>query len=60
MGKDALTQAPLVKLLMVVVVSLCLLGSGLFVLLTFNWAENPQIIAAASGWIGLVIGTWIR
>ena len=58
--ESALTQAPLVKLLMAVVVSLGLLGSGMYVLLTFNWAENPQMVSAATGWIGLVIGMWLR
>ena len=53
-------QAPLVKLAMAVVISLGLLGSGLYVLLTFNWAENPQMIAAATGWLGLVVGVWLR
>ena len=53
-------QAPLVKLGMAVVISLGLLGSGLYVLLTFNWGENPQMVAAATGWIGLVIGVWLR
>mgnify|MGYP001578014134 CR=1 FL=1 len=55
-----MSQASLVKLLMAVVISLGLLGSGLYVLLTFNWAENPQMIAAATGWIGLVVGVWVR
>ena len=49
-----------IKLLMAVVVSLGLLASGMFILLTFNWGENPQMVSAATGWIGLVIGTWIR
>ena len=55
-----MSQAPLIKLLMAVVVSLGLLGSGLYVLLTFDWAANPQMIAAATGWIGLVVGVWLR
>ena len=55
-----MSQAPLTKLLMAVVISLCLLGSGLFVLLTFNWAENPQMVSAATGWLGLAIGYWLR
>lgn len=48
------------KLLMSVVVSLGLLGAGLYILLTFDWSENPQMVAAATGWIGLVIGLWLR
>ena len=59
-GSSQMNQAPLIRLVMSVVVSLCLLGSGLFVLLTFNWAENPQMVAAATGWVGLVVGWWVR
>ena len=53
-------RTPLVKLLMAVVVSLILLCSGMYILLTFSWAENPQMVAAATGWLGLVIGVWVR
>jgi hypothetical protein len=45
---------------MSVVISLGLLGSGLFVLLSFDWAANPQMVAAATGWLGLVVGYWMR
>lgn len=55
-----MNQAPVVKLAMAVVVSLGLLGWGLYVLITFEWAANPQMVAAATGWIGLVIGVWLR
>ena len=55
-----MSQAPLTKLLMAVVISLGLLGSGLYVLLTFNWGENPQMVAAAMGWLGLVVGYWMK
>ena len=55
-----MNHTPLVKLGMAVVVSLGLLGSGMYVLLTFNWGENPQIVAAATGWIGLVVGYWMK
>ena len=55
-----MSQAPLIKLLMAVVISLGLLASGMFILLTFNWGENPQMVSAATGWIGLVIGVWLR
>ena len=55
-----MSQAPLIKLLMAVVVSLGLLASGMYVLLTFNWAENPQMVASASGWLGLVLGYWLK
>lgn len=55
-----MSQAPFIKLLMAVVVSLVLLGAGLYILLTFNWSENPQMVAGATGWLGLVIGVWLR
>ncbi len=55
-----MSQAPLAKLLMSVVISLGLLGSGLYVLLTFDWTTNPQMVAAATGWIGLTCGYWLR
>ncbi len=55
-----MNQTPLVRLLMAVIISLCLLGAGLYVLLTFNWSANPQMVAAATGWIGLVIGVWLK
>ena len=55
-----MSHAPLIKLAMAVVISLGLMGSGIYVLLTFDWGANPQMIAAATGWIGLVIGHWIR
>jgi hypothetical protein len=45
---------------MSVVISLALLGAGLYVLLTFDWAANPQMVAAATGWIGLVTGYWVK
>ena len=48
------------KLAMAVVISLGLLGAGLYVLLTVDWAANPEMVAAATGWIGLVIGYWLK
>ena len=50
----------LVKLAMQVAISLGLLGSGLFVLITSGWEENPQLNAAAAGWIGVVVGYWLK
>ena len=49
-----------IKILMQVLVSLGLLGSGLYILLTINWSENPELAAAAAGWIGLVAGYWLK
>ena len=55
-----MSPTPITKLLMSVVITLGLLGSGLYVLLTFNWADNPQMVAAATGWIGICVGYWMR
>ena len=49
-----------VKLLMAVVVSLGLLASGMYVLLRFDWGANPQMVASATGWLGLVVGYWMK
>ena len=53
-------QKPLVKLAMAMVVSLGLLGAGLYVLLTIDWNAQPQMVAAATGWLGLVCGYWMK
>ncbi len=45
---------------MQVIVTLGLLGFGFFVLITIDWKENPEFAAAATGWIGLVAGFWLR
>lgn len=50
----------LFRLAVQTVVSLGLLGAGLYILLTFNWKENPEIVSAATGWVGLTIGYWLR
>ena len=55
-----MSQAPPTKLLMAVAISLVLMGSGMYVLLTFDWGSNPQMIAAATGWLGLVVGYWMK
>jgi hypothetical protein len=41
-------------------VSLGLLAAGLWTLTDINWAENPEMAAAATGWVGLVIGYWLK
>lgn len=53
-------QKPLAKLAMAMVISLGLLGAGLYVLLTVDWGANPQMVAAATGWLGLVCGYWLK
>jgi hypothetical protein len=50
----------LIKLLTQIIISLGLLGSGLFILTTINWSDNPELGAAAAGWIGVVLGYWLK
>ena len=50
----------LIKILMQVAVSLGLLASGLYILLTVDWGNDPELAAAAAGWVGLVAGYWLR
>lgn len=50
----------LIKPLTQVIISLGLLGSGLFILMTIDWSENPELGAAAAGWIGVVLGYWLK
>lgn len=49
-----------VKLLVQTVISLGLLASGLYVLLTVDWSTNAELAAAATGWIGIVVGYWLK
>ena len=55
-----MNQLPMAKLLMTAVITLGLLGSGVWVLVTFDWEANSQLIAAATGWIGLAVGYWLK
>ena len=48
------------RLVVQAIISLGLLSAGLYVLLTIDWAKNPQMVAAATGWIGIVIGYWMK
>jgi len=49
-----------VKLVVRILISLVMLGFGIYVLVTTDWQANPEFAAAATGWIGLVIGYWLR
>ncbi len=49
-----------IRMAVQIVISLCLLGFGFYVLVTTDWKENPEFAAAATGWIGLVTGYWLR
>ena len=48
------------RLAMRILVSVTMLGFGIYVLVTTDWQDNPEFAAAATGWIGLVIGYWLR
>ena len=48
------------RLAIQIIVTFCLLGFGFYVLLTTDLRENPEFAAAATGWIGLVTGYWLR
>ena len=41
-------------------ISFILLAAGFYTVFTTDWNNNPQIVAAATGWIGLVAGYWLR
>ena len=48
------------RLVVQALVSLGLLAAGLWILTGINWADNPEMAAAATGWVGLVIGYWLK
>ena len=48
------------KLIIQAIISLGFMGAGLYVLITVDAGGNPVLHAAASGWIGLVIGYWLK
>ena len=58
MSHDLLND--LAKLIMQVIISLGLLGVGIYILLTVDWSSRPELAAAAAGWIGLVAGYWLK
>ena len=41
-------------------ISLGLLGAGLYILTSNDMSMNPELSAAATGWVGLVIGYWLK
>lgn len=49
-----------IKLAVRIFISVTMLGFGIYVLVTTDWKGNPEFAAAATGWIGLVIGYWLR
>ena len=49
-----------IKLAVRIFISLVMLGFGIYVLAIINWEDNPEFSAAAAGWIGIVIGYWLR
>ena len=49
-----------IKLAVRILISLVMLGFGIYILLSIDWSDNPEFAAAATGWIGIVIGYWLR
>ena len=48
------------KLAIQAIISLSLIGAGVYVLVTTDASANPALTAAASGWIGLAVGYWLK
>ena len=48
------------RLLVQTVVSLGLLGSGVYILMTIDLTTNKELGLMAAGWIGLVAGYWLK
>ena len=57
---SASLRADLVKLIMQVIISLGLITAGVFILIYFDAQSNPEVTSAAAGWIGIVIGYWLK
>jgi hypothetical protein len=53
-------KTDLLRLGVQTVISLGLLASGIYVLVTTDWNANPEISLAAAGWVGLVAGYWLK
>lgn len=51
---------PLGKLIIQGVLSLGLVGAGLFVLITVDLKANTDLAVAAGGWIALPVGYWMK
>jgi hypothetical protein len=60
MAADREDNYAAIKLAVRIFISLTMLGFGIYVLATTDWQHNPEFAAAATGWIGLVIGYWLR
>jgi hypothetical protein len=42
------------------IVSLGALAAGIYVVATVDWNMNPEMGATAAGWVGLILGHWLR
>ena len=49
-----------VKLAMQVVVSLAVLGLGIFLVVTVDWKENPELGGIGAAFIGTIVGYWLK
>ena len=42
------------------IISLFMVGSGMYVLFTVDPTEQRELVLASAGWIGAVLGYWMR
>lgn len=47
-----------IRLLMAALISVVLMGAGLYILLSKG--SNQDLQKAATGWIGIIIGYWLK
>ena len=60
MSADREDSYAAIKLAVRIFISVTMLGFGIYAVVTTDWREDPELAAAATGWIGLVIGYWLR
>jgi uncharacterized membrane protein len=46
------------RVIIQIIISLALIGAGIYVILSNTYSEATQKIA--SGWVGLVVGYWLK
>ena len=47
-------------LVMRFVISVILLLAALWVMMTSNFNDDPEMLAIAAGWVGGVVGYWLK
>lgn len=53
-------QSKLARLAIQAIISLGLIAAGVYVLVSVDWSMNMALVTAASGWIGLAVGYWLK